>query len=279
MTDVFFGKSAFPSKAVSTKVPKKSKTRKLTDQEKKKRAKEIKKQVRKEAEKKAQRKEKRLLKKEFKDEYIDYIVDEPGLYGNKLSKEEMKKIRKRLEDKYNFTETKSKKTRKPKKENLEEFIKKFEKHYKQEYSDQDLYGKYGSVKYSRKVKNALKEEISQIEKEDQDAYARLEQLIEMYIQEWIKLAPQSFNETLEIGRVCGSACFLKPSTGEYPICPKCGPSECYCAPVCSGLYNANVLSERRGDLQVQQRARALGYDIGCDWALLIQAYFEHAHKR
>lgn len=156
-----------------------------------------------------------------------------------------------------------------------DFISKFSRLNKDYYNDISKYGEYGSDKYKQLVQQQLKTDLGKIEKENVDAYAKLEHLISGYLQEWREIAPRSISEAVEVGRVCGKACFLDPNTGDYPICPRCGPNECYCTPVCSGLYNANVISSRRGDKHINAHARRLAHDIGCDWALLIEAYLEY----
>ncbi len=134
-----------------------------------------------------------------------------------------------------------------------------------------------SINYNKKIQEELQKEIEHIESEDKQAFIKLEQLVNNYLQEWLHIAPSTIEEALEVAKTCGEPCFLKPSTGEYGVCPKCGPAGCYCAPMCSGLYNANLLAQRKGDQHTLLLARKLALEFGCDWALLLNAYLIHKY--
>lgn len=134
--------------------------------------------------------------------------------------------------------------------------------------------KYGNYKYrDDELIKRYKRKFSKIEKDK--GIGELEKMIHDYIKEWETISPKTLNERLDLARNCGSSCFLNPETGDYPICPKCGPTQCYCGPTCSGLYNANLQGQRKKNKRVIETSRKLGIEYGCDWALFIQAYLEY----
>lgn len=73
---------------------------------------------------------------------------------------------------------------------------------------------------------------------------------------WSARAPQRGRPRNQLMNECGSACFLKPDTKGFPICPKCqlGDGKCVCAIDCGGVQAAKV------------RARQWGYDSIADLA-------------
>lgn len=134
------------------------------------------------------------------------------------------------------------------------------------------------AKEQKQIKSLTKE-MRALEAQDKQSFAQLEQLIQYYIQEWNEMAPKTLEEALEVGRVCGQACFLEPNTGDYPVCPRCGDNGCFCMPLCSGLYNAKQLATFRNDVYTENLATSLAMEMGCDWALLIRAYLEYKYPR
>ncbi len=57
---------------------------------------------------------------------------------------------------------------------------------------------------------------------------------------WQARSPKKGKDRHQLMNECGSACFLKPETEGFPICPKCqlGDGRCACAVDCGGLMSS-----------------------------------------
>lgn len=212
---------------------------------------------------KAKTEDTKRLEKEIKN--LRKYIEDP--YYDRYGRRRKRKKSSRYYDDYDWYDGKY---HKHKHKGVEDFMKKLdEKNKKLEKEKPRARGK--------KEKKELVDEIKKLERNDKEAFNNLEQLIQYYIQEWNEMAPKTLEEALEVGRICGPACFLEPNTGDYPVCAKCGDTGCFCMPLCSGLYNAKQLATFRGDSYTENIASSLALEMGCDWALIMKAYLEYKY--
>ena len=106
---------------------------------------------------------------------------------------------------------------------------------------------------SRKTKKASLERSMSREKEGRGSRTR----------GWAAAAPQKGRERNELKAKCGDACFLKPGTKGFPICPASRLGQ-GCKVDCRGIIAAKVRAGEWNYGRVEEAAAKLAKKYGCE---------------
>lgn len=72
---------------------------------------------------------------------------------------------------------------------------------------------------------------------------------------WKKQSPRRGSPRVHLMEQCGKDCFLQPTELKFPICKKCGKSQCSCKPECSAIIAAKVRASQYRHKRILSRAR------------------------